>query len=57
MPGRVMHKFSHPTEAGWKRLSSSNWLEGILSRSLVEELETATERGEVDLDYKLYDIM
>ena len=57
MPGRVMPKFSHPTEAGWKRLSSSNWLEGILSRSLVEELETATERGEVDLDYELYDIM
>ena len=57
MPGRVTPKFHHPTETGWKRLSNSDWLQGVLSRSLVEERENESERGEVDLDYELYDIM
>ena len=57
MPDREKPKFNHPTEKGWKKLSSSGWLEGILSSSLVQELETETERGEVDLDYELYDVM
>ena len=53
MRGRLTPKFIHPTEKGWEKLSSSNWLAGILSSSLVEEDET--ERGQVDLDYELYD--
>ena len=54
MSDREMLKFNHPTETEWKKLSSSGWLEGIPSSSLVQELETKTERGEVDLDYEIY---
>ena len=54
VPDRLTPKFIHPTEKGWEKLRSSNWLAGILSNTLVEEEET--ERGEVDLDYELYDV-
>ena len=53
--GRVEPKFVHPTEKGWERMSSPDWLANVLSSSLVEEEEI--RRGEVDLDYELSDVV
>ena len=47
-------KYIHPIEKGWEKLKNSKWLAGILSNTLVEEEETV--RGELDLDYELYDV-
>ena len=53
--GRKEPLFTDPTEKAWTKLSTSDWLQGILERSTTEDLqETDTTNDEVDLDYKLY---
>ena len=51
--GRTSPHFTHPIEKGWERLSNSDWLPSVLASSLVEEEEV--QRGEVSLDYELFD--
>ena len=45
--------FVHPSDRGWERMNSPEWLAAVLSGSLVEEEDIT--RGEVELDYELSD--
>lgn len=51
--GRCSPEFVHPVDSGWKKMSSPDWLEGVLSKSLVED--DIVVRGEVQLEYELTD--
>ena len=52
--GRHSPKFVHPTDAGWVKMSSPNWLVAVLSISLVEDEDRP--RGKVELEYELSDV-
>ena len=56
--GRDTPTFIHPTQKGWRTMSSPDWLSRVISSSLVEE-EGCEEgmRREVELDYELSDIL
>ena len=53
----TLPEFSDPTEQGWKKLGSTDWLKGTLLKANTDDLEVEQEMGEVDLDYELYDIL
>ena len=55
--GRLTPEFSDPTEQGWKKLCSTDWLQGTLLKANTDDLGVEEEIGEVDLDYELYDIV
>ena len=55
--GHLTPEFSDPTEQGWKKLGSTDWLKGTLLKANTDDLEVEQEMGEVDLDYELYDIL
>ena len=46
--GRHSPKFIHPTNAGWVKMSSPNWLAAVLSSSLLED--EYRPRGEVEYE-------
>ena len=52
--GRNTPVFSDPTEQGWKKLSTTSWLQDRLSSVHQDEEGETLEHGEVDLDYELY---
>ena len=52
--GRHSPKFVHPTDTGWVKMSSPNWVAALLSSSLVEDEDRP--RGEVELEYELSNI-
>ena len=52
--GRLTPEFSDPTEQGWKKFCSTDWLQGTLLKANTDDLGIE-EMGEVDLDYELYD--
>ena len=53
--GGLTPEFSDPTEQGWKKLCSTDWLQGALLKANTDDLGVEEEIGEVDLDYELYD--
>ena len=55
--GRSTPEFSDPTEQGWKKLGSTDWLKRTLLKANTDDLDVGEEMGEVDLDYELYDIL
>ena len=55
--GPLTPEFSDPTEQGWKKLVSTDWLQGTLLKANTDDLEVEDEMGEVDLDYERYDIV
>ena len=46
--------FTDPTEQGWKKLSTTSWLQDRLSSVDQDEEGETLQHGEVDLDYALY---
>ena len=55
--GRLAPELSDPTQQGWKKLVSTDWLQGTLLKANTNDLEVEKEMGEVDLDYELYGIV
>ena len=54
IPDRRAPQFVHPTKKGWEKMNNPDWLESILSSSLVEEEEV--RRGESEIEYELSDV-
>lgn len=45
--------FSDPTDAGWKRLCTTNWIQTILEQGGGEELDDEISHENIDFDYEL----
>ena len=56
IPERTTPMFRDPTDDGWKKINSS-WLERALSSYPTTELQPDGERGEVDMNYELFDVL
>lgn len=55
MPDCTTPPFINPSDKGFEKLCNSAWIDGILSKSLIEEVNIE-EHGEVDFNYELYDV-
>ena len=56
IPERTTPMFQDLTDDGWKKINSS-WLERALNSYPSTELQPNGERGEVDMNYELFDIL
>ena len=55
---RTSPPFIDPIEEGWKKLSTTTWLSDTLQRSVVDDQDDLyEERGEIDLNYELFDAL
>ena len=48
--------FTDPTEKGWEKLSTTDWIRETVARSHSEDMEAASPNDELDSNYEIYDV-
>ena len=48
--------FTDPTEKGWQKLSTTDWIKETVARSHSEEMEAESPNDELDSNYEIYDV-